>query len=63
MYCGIITGSDKTTVSVATGQVEYHPGYLSIGNVDNCVQRGHRHAVTPYIFFAIPKGAPTLNLQ
>ncbi|KAF9233282.1 hypothetical protein BU15DRAFT_80258 [Melanogaster broomeanus] len=25
MYCGIILGSDKTTVSVATGQVEYHP--------------------------------------
>ncbi|KAF9496355.1 hypothetical protein BDN71DRAFT_1430308 [Pleurotus eryngii] len=26
-------GSDKTTVSVATGQVEYYPLYISIGNV------------------------------
>lgn len=57
MYCVVITGSDKTTVSVTTGQVEYYPGYLSIGNVHNNVQRGHRNAVVPYVFFAIPKGA------
>ena len=37
MYCPIILGSDKTTVSVATGQVEYHPLYLSIGNPHNTV--------------------------
>ncbi|KAG9217554.1 hypothetical protein CCMSSC00406_0008481 [Pleurotus cornucopiae] len=55
MYCPVITGSDKTTVSVATGQVEYHPGYLSIGNVHNNVRRAHRGAVVPFIFFAIPK--------
>ncbi|EIW77688.1 hypothetical protein CONPUDRAFT_156874 [Coniophora puteana RWD-64-598 SS2] len=35
MYCPVILGSDKTTVSVATGHVEYHPLYLSIGNVHN----------------------------
>ena len=35
MYCPIILGSDKTTVSVATGHVEYHPLYLSIGNPHN----------------------------
>ncbi|KAF9499199.1 hypothetical protein BDN71DRAFT_1384458 [Pleurotus eryngii] len=55
IYCPIITGSDKTTVSVATGQVEYHPGYLSIGNVHNNVRRAHCGAVVPFIFFAIPK--------
>ncbi|KAF9501415.1 hypothetical protein BDN71DRAFT_1426544 [Pleurotus eryngii] len=55
MYCLIITGSDKTTVSVATGQVEYHPGYMSIGNVHNGVWRAHRNTVVPFIFFAIPK--------
>ncbi|KAF9487693.1 hypothetical protein BDN71DRAFT_1485273 [Pleurotus eryngii] len=55
MYCPIITGSDKTTVSVATGQVEYHPGYMSIGNVHNGVRRAHCNAVVPFIFFAIPK--------
>ncbi|KAL0957322.1 hypothetical protein HGRIS_001130 [Hohenbuehelia grisea] len=55
MYCSIITGSDKTTVSVATGHVEYHPAYISIGNVRNNVRRAHRNAVVPFIFFAIPK--------
>ncbi len=33
MYVPVIVGSDKTTVSVATGNVEYHPVYLSIGNI------------------------------
>ena len=56
MYCPIILGSDKTTVSVATGQVEYHPLYLSIGNPHNGVRRAHRNAVTPIAFLAIPKG-------
>ncbi|KAK0438899.1 hypothetical protein EV421DRAFT_1968969 [Armillaria borealis] len=32
MYVAIILGSDKTTVSVATGNVEYHPLYISIGD-------------------------------
>ncbi|KAJ3858507.1 hypothetical protein EV359DRAFT_75846 [Lentinula novae-zelandiae] len=35
MIVPIILGADKTTVSVATGHVEYHPLYLSIGNVTN----------------------------
>ncbi|KAF8878630.1 hypothetical protein BD779DRAFT_1613015 [Infundibulicybe gibba] len=56
MYCPIILGSDKTTVSVATGNVEYHPLYLSIGNVHNTVRRTHRNAVVPIGFLAIPKG-------
>jgi Plavaka transposase len=56
MYCPIILGSDKTTVSVATGHVEYHPLYLSIGNVHNNVRRAHRNAVVPIGFLAIPKG-------
>jgi len=30
MLCPIILGSDKTTVTMATGHVEYHPFYLSI---------------------------------
>ncbi|KAF8952643.1 hypothetical protein BDZ97DRAFT_1681013 [Flammula alnicola] len=56
MYCPIILGSDKTTVSVATGHVEYHPLYLSIGGVHNTVRRAHRNAVIPIGFLAIPKG-------
>ena len=55
MYCPIILGSDKTTVSVATGHVEYHPLYLSIGNPHNMVWHAHRNAVIPIAFLAIPK--------
>jgi hypothetical protein len=55
MYCPIILGSDKTTVSVATGHVEYHPVYLSIGNPHNNVRHAHRNAVIPIAFLAIPK--------
>lgn len=55
MYIGIILGSDKTTVSVATGNVEYHPLYISIGNIHNSARQGHRNAVIPIGFLAIPK--------
>jgi len=55
MYCPIILGSDKTTVSVATGHVEYHPLYLSIGNPHNTIQCAHRNSVIPIAFLAIPK--------
>jgi hypothetical protein len=32
MFAPVILGSDKTTVSVATGQNEYYPLYAGIGN-------------------------------
>ncbi|KAG2016559.1 hypothetical protein CC2G_009715 [Coprinopsis cinerea AmutBmut pab1-1] len=51
----IILGSDKTTVSVATGQNDYYPLYLSIGNIHNNVRRAHRESVIPIGFLAIPK--------
>ncbi|KAI0282250.1 hypothetical protein BC826DRAFT_1093972 [Russula brevipes] len=55
MYCPIILGCDKTTVTVSTGHVEYHPLYLSIGNPHNSVRRAHRNAVIPIAFMATPK--------
>ncbi|KAF5346583.1 hypothetical protein D9758_013464 [Tetrapyrgos nigripes] len=55
MYCPVILGADKTTVSVGTGHVEYHPLYLSIGNLRNSARRGHRNGVIPIGFLAIPK--------
>ncbi|KAF6752471.1 hypothetical protein DFP72DRAFT_991074 [Ephemerocybe angulata] len=55
-YVSIVLGADKTTVSVGTGDTEYHPLYLTIGNVHNNVRRGHRSAVVPIAFLAIPKG-------
>ena len=55
MFVPIILGSDKTTVTVGTGDIEYHPLYFSIGNVRNSVRRAHRNAVIPIAFLAIPK--------
>ncbi|KAG1863475.1 hypothetical protein C8R48DRAFT_602511 [Suillus tomentosus] len=51
----IILGSDKTTVSVGTGNNEYYPLYASIGNVRNNVRRAHRDALVIIGFLAIPK--------
>ncbi|KAI5999674.1 hypothetical protein EDD15DRAFT_2386398 [Pisolithus albus] len=51
----VILGSDKTTVSVATGQTDYYPLYLSIGNVRNTVRRAHRNAMVLIAFLAMPK--------
>uniref|UniRef100_D8QGA0 C2H2-type domain-containing protein n=1 Tax=Schizophyllum commune (strain H4-8 / FGSC 9210) TaxID=578458 RepID=D8QGA0_SCHCM len=55
VYCPAIFGSDKTTVSVATGQNEFYPLYMSNGLVHNTVRRGHRGAVTLIGFLSIPK--------
>ncbi|KAI6137566.1 hypothetical protein BKA82DRAFT_4379823 [Pisolithus tinctorius] len=53
-FVPIILGSDKTTVSVATGQNDYYPLYLSIGNMSNKVRRAHRNSVALIAFLAIP---------
>ncbi|THG97315.1 hypothetical protein EW026_g4652 [Hermanssonia centrifuga] len=55
MFCPVVLGSDKTTVSVATGQNDYYPLYMSWGNVWNNVRRAHRNAITVVAFLAIPK--------
>lgn len=55
MFVPIILGSDKTTVSVATGQNEFYPLYMSIGNVHNKAQRAHAGALALIGFLAIPK--------
>jgi hypothetical protein len=52
MIVPIVLGSDKTTVSVATGNSEY---YISIGNAHNGLRRAHRNAVVVIAFLAIPK--------
>jgi Plavaka transposase len=57
MLVPLILGADKTTVSVATGQNEFHPVYLSIGNVHNSVRHAHRNALLPIAFLSIPKGS------
>ncbi|KIK23783.1 hypothetical protein PISMIDRAFT_10595 [Pisolithus microcarpus 441] len=53
-FIPIILGSDKTMVSVATGQNNYYPLYLSIGNIRNKVRRAHHNGVVLIAFLAIP---------
>lgn len=55
MFVPIILGSDKTTVSVATGQNEYWPLYGSIGNIHNNIRRAHGSGLTLIGFLAIAK--------
>ncbi|KAN0086206.1 hypothetical protein V8E55_007340 [Tylopilus felleus] len=55
MFVPVILGSDKTTVSVATGQHDYYPLYLSIGNLHNSARRSHRNGVALIGFLATPK--------
>jgi hypothetical protein len=56
MLVPVISGMDKTTVSVATGQNDYHLVYMSLGNFQNSVRQAHLDAVLPVAFLAIPKG-------
>ncbi|PIL25424.1 hypothetical protein GSI_13314 [Ganoderma sinense ZZ0214-1] len=58
-FVPIILGSDKTTVSVATGQNEYYPLYASIGNIHNSARRAHRNGMVLVGFLAIPKTSRT----
>jgi hypothetical protein len=58
-FVPIILGSDKTTVSVGTGNNEYWPVYLSIGNIHNNVRRAHRNGVVVLGFLGIVKSMHT----
>ncbi|KAF8184554.1 hypothetical protein K438DRAFT_2160896, partial [Mycena galopus ATCC 62051] len=54
-FVPVIGGSDKTTVSVATGHQEYHPVYQSPGVLTNVARRAHGNGVLPVAFLPIPK--------
>ncbi|KAI0348823.1 hypothetical protein OH77DRAFT_571853 [Trametes cingulata] len=54
-FVPIVLGSDKTRVSVATGQNEYYPLYASIGNIHNDARRAHGSGVVLAGFLAIPR--------
>ena len=56
MVVTILLGSDKTTVSVATGQNDYYLLHMSIGNISNRAWRAHENDVIAIGFLAIPKG-------
>ena len=56
MFVLVIVGSNKTTVSVGTGDNEFWPIYGSIGNVHNNVRRAHGAGLVLIGFLSIPKG-------
>ncbi|KAG1849082.1 hypothetical protein C8R48DRAFT_750295 [Suillus tomentosus] len=60
-FVPLIIGSNKTVVSVATGQTEYHLLYLSIGNIHSSVQRAHHNGVVLTGFLSIPKSTKEHN--
>ncbi|KAF8836969.1 hypothetical protein BDN67DRAFT_991942 [Paxillus ammoniavirescens] len=47
-FVPIVLDSDKTTVSVGTGNNKYYPLYVSIGNVQNNVRRTHWDAISEH---------------
>ena len=63
MFVPVILGSDKTTVSVATGHVEYWPLYASIGNIHSSARRAHGSGLVLIAFLAIAKGLPFIFLS
>ena len=54
-FCPIIIGSDKTTVLVGTGHIEYWPVYISIGNIHNSTQWVHQNGLVLLGFLPIAK--------
>jgi hypothetical protein len=57
MFVPIIVGSDKTTVSVGTGNNEFWPIYGSVGNLHNSARRAHGAGLVLIGFLSIPKGS------
>ncbi|KAF7372543.1 hypothetical protein MVEN_00116600 [Mycena venus] len=55
MYVPGVFGSDKTTVSVGTGNTEFYPFYGGVGNVHNGTRKAHREALSVMAFLSIPK--------
>ena len=55
MFVLVILGSDKMTISVATGHTKYWPLYASIGNIHNSARRTHGLGLVLVAFLAILK--------
>ncbi|KAF8228153.1 hypothetical protein L208DRAFT_1293074, partial [Tricholoma matsutake] len=54
-FCPMILGSDKTMVSIATGQNEYYPLHMSNRLIHNNVHQAHQNSITLIAFLAILK--------
>ena len=56
MFVPIYLSSDKTTVSVTTGQNDFHPVYISVGNIHNGIRRAGGGGFVLLAFLPIPRG-------
>jgi hypothetical protein len=56
MFLPFVMGSDKTMVSVVTGNQEFHPFYGSPGMISSIAHCGHGSGVLLYAMLLIPKG-------
>jgi hypothetical protein len=56
MFVPIYISSDKMTVSVATGQNDFHPVYISVGNIHNDIRRADVGGFVLLTFLPIPRG-------
>ncbi|KAG1727956.1 uncharacterized protein EDB91DRAFT_1253701 [Suillus paluster] len=59
-FVPIILSSNKTTVSMGTGNNKYYPLYASIRNVHNNMWHAHRDALVIIGFLSIPKNSDAL---
>jgi hypothetical protein len=57
MYVPSVLGSDKTTVSVGTGNTEFYPFYGGVGNLHHAARRAHRDGLAVVAFLSIPKSS------
>ena len=62
MFLPLIMGSDKTTVSVTTGNQEFHLFYGSPGVISGIAWCSHGSSVLPYAMLPIPKGFKFIKL-
>ncbi|KAK0432234.1 hypothetical protein EV421DRAFT_2024116 [Armillaria borealis] len=54
-FVPVIAGSDKMTISMATGQNEYYPVYITNGIIHNNIWHVHRDGVSLLAFLSISK--------
>ncbi|KAF7336374.1 hypothetical protein MVEN_02186000 [Mycena venus] len=55
MFVPSVLGSDKTPVSVGTGNTEFYSFYSGVGNLVNVAWRAHREGISVMAFLSIPK--------
>ena len=63
MFVPIYLSSDKTTVSVATGQNNFHPVYISVGNIHNGIRHADGGGFMLLAFLPILRGEYSMDFE